>query len=165
MQNFKQQLRKVRCFVFDIDGVMTAGELLLNDNVEPVRTMNVKDGYAIEHALEEDYIVAVISGKGTKGVDKRLKSLGIKERHLWIDDKKKALEKLMKNNKLKPEEVLYMGDDIPDLKAMEVAGVKTCPADAATEIKQICTYISDKNGGFGCVRDVIEQVMRLHGKW
>jgi 3-deoxy-D-manno-octulosonate 8-phosphate phosphatase (KDO 8-P phosphatase) len=164
MENFKQKLNNVTCFVFDLDGVLTNGTLLVMQK-EHFREMHMRDGYAMKAAAEKGYKVFVISGGSAKSVEGRLKKLKVTEYHLEVDNKKKKLEQLMKKHKLKPENILYMGDDIPDYEPMKISGVPTCPADAVPEIKSLSVYVSDKNGGHGCARDVIEQVMRLHGKW
>ena len=130
-----------------------------------MRTINLRDGYALQLAVKKGYKLAVISGGKSVSFEKRLKSLGIEEVFMECEDKKKVYNELLAKEKLNNENVLYMGDDIPDYEVMKLAGVPVCPADADSEIKQISRYISDKNGGQGCVRDIIEQVMRLHGKW
>jgi 3-deoxy-D-manno-octulosonate 8-phosphate phosphatase (KDO 8-P phosphatase) len=165
MENFKQKLRAIKCFVFDVDGVLTDGKLFLMPTGDPVRVMNTKDGYAMREAISKGYRIIVISGRGSPGVKTRLDRLDIEDALLWIDDKKKALKELMEKHKLSSEEILFMGDDIVDVAAMKICGIACCPADAVPEVKEISIYISDKKGGEGCVRDVIEQVMRLHGKW
>jgi 3-deoxy-D-manno-octulosonate 8-phosphate phosphatase (KDO 8-P phosphatase) len=164
MENFKQKLRNISCFVFDLDGVLTDGTILIM-NDEQYRNMNMKDGYALKEATNAGYKVFVISGGRAISAEKRLNYLKVTEFLFSVEDKKKALQKLMKKHKLKRENVLYMGDDIPDVAPMKLCGVITCPADAVSEIKNISIYVSDKKGGDGCARDVIEQVMRLHGKW
>jgi 3-deoxy-D-manno-octulosonate 8-phosphate phosphatase (KDO 8-P phosphatase) len=164
MENFKQKLSKVTCFVFDLDGVLTNGTLLVMKE-EHFREMHMRDGYAMKAAAEAGYKIFVISGGHTKSVEKRLKHLKVTEYFQQVDDKVKVLKQVMKKYKLKSENILYMGDDIPDYRAMQLCGVPTCPADAVPEIKGVSIYVSDKVGGHGAARDVIEQTMRLHGKW
>ena len=165
MDNFKQKLRAIKCFVFDVDGVLTDGKLFLMPTGDPVRVMNSKDGYAMREATKQGYRIIVISGRGSPGVKTRLDRLDIEDALLWIEDKKKALIELMAKHNLSSEEILFMGDDIVDIAAMKICGIAACPADAVHEVKEISIYVSDKKGGEGCVRDVIEQTLRLHGKW
>src|SRR5688500_14635356 len=165
MDNFKAKLRNIRCFIFDVDGVLTDSKLYLLPTGDPVRVMNAKDGYAMRHAVKNGYHVCVISGRGSPGVKNRLELLGLKESCLWVENKKETLQGIMTKYALQPEEVLYMGDDIVDIEPMKISGIACCPADAVHEVKEISIYVSDKKGGEGCVRDVIEQVMKLHGKW
>jgi 3-deoxy-D-manno-octulosonate 8-phosphate phosphatase (KDO 8-P phosphatase) len=127
--------------------------------------MNIKDGYAMQLAIKKGYVVAIISGGKSEMVRKRLNGLGVTEVYLGAHTKMDPYQELLEKYKLKPQEVLYMGDDIPDYEVMRHAGVPTCPKDSAPEIKNICVYISDKNGGRGAVRDVIEQVMKVQNKW
>jgi 3-deoxy-D-manno-octulosonate 8-phosphate phosphatase (KDO 8-P phosphatase) len=164
MENFKQKLNRITCFVFDLDGVLTDGTLLVMEK-EHYRSMHMRDGYALKAAAEAGYKLFVISGGRAKSVEKRLKHLKVAEYYQGVEDKVKVLKQVMKKYKLKTENILYMGDDIPDYKAMQLCSVPTCPADAGPEIKSISLYVSDKPGGHGAVRDVIEQVMRLQGKW
>ncbi len=163
--NFKQKLQTISCFIFDVDGVLTDGSLVLLENGEQTRTMNIRDGYALQAAVKAGYKVAVISGGRSESVRTRLNKLGVLDVYLGADNKKEQFDEIVSMYDLKKENILYMGDDIPDFEVMKISGVPTCPADAAREIKAISVYVSDKNGGEGCVRDVIEQVMRLHGKW
>jgi len=165
MENFKKKLRAIKCFVFDVDGVLTDGKLFLMPTGDPVRVMNTKDGYAMREAIKQGYRIIIISGRGSPGVKTRLDKLDIEDALLWIDDKKKALLEVMERRNLAAEEILFMGDDIIDVEAMSICGIAACPADAAHEVKEISVYVSEKNGGEGCVRDVIEQTMRLQGKW
>jgi 3-deoxy-D-manno-octulosonate 8-phosphate phosphatase (KDO 8-P phosphatase) len=165
MENAKQKLHKISCFVFDVDGVLTNGSLILLPTGEQVRTMNIRDGYAMQLAIKQGYRIIVISGGKSEAVTMRLNTLGITDVYLGNDTKEKTLTELMNKYGLMAEHVLYMGDDIPDISAMKLCGLPTCPADAAPEIKELALYISDKKGGNGCVRDIIEQTLRLHGKW
>lgn len=163
--SFKNKLQSVKAFFFDIDGVLTNGNILIMPDGDLLRTMNIKDGYAMKLAVEKGYHVVIISGGFSEGSRIRLKRLGIEDIFLSVSDKKSVFLDVIKKYKLKKEEVLYMGDDMPDLEVMRLAGVSTCPADAVHQIKSISNYMSEKKGGKGCVRDVIEQVLSLHGKW
>lgn len=165
MENFKTRLNRVKAFIFDVDGVLTDGSVTLLPDGEQVRMMNIKDGYALQLAVKKGYLVAIISGGKSEMVRKRLNGLGITEVFLGAHAKMDPYEELLERYKLKPEEVLYMGDDIPDYEVMRHVGVPTCPKDSAPEIKNICVYISDKKGGRGAVRDVMEQVLKAQNKW
>jgi 3-deoxy-D-manno-octulosonate 8-phosphate phosphatase (KDO 8-P phosphatase) len=165
MSNFKEKLSEIRAFVFDIDGVLSLQTINLNAFGVPNRTVNLRDGYAIQLAVRKGYRVAVISGSNSKEYSKRLKLLGVKDIYLNSRSKQEHFRDFLKKYGLAYNEVLYMGDDIPDYQVMVESGVAVCPADADSEIKQISSYISDRKGGEGCVRDVIEQVLRLHNKW
>lgn len=165
MDNFKQKLRHITCFVFDVDGVLTDGSLILLPTGDQVRTMNIRDGYALQLAVKKGYRVVIISGGKSDAVKTRLNGLGITDIFLGVDDKDVKLKEIMLSAGLDGKTILYMGDDIPDIPAMKLCGIISCPADAAPEIKELSIYVSEKNGGNGCVRDVIEQTMRLHGKW
>ncbi len=163
-ENFKIKLRSITCLIFDVDGVLTNGTLLVTPN-ELHRTMNIKDGYALKAAVDAGYKVCIISGGKSESVRKRLSDLGINDIHLGVQDKKAILKKIMDEGKLQATNVLYMGDDLPDYEVMQISGLPCCPADACPEIKALSIYISAQKGGEGCARDVIEQVMRLHNKW
>lgn len=165
MENFKTKLNRVKVFIFDIDGVLTDGSVILMPDGEQLRSMNIKDGYALQHAVKEGYKIGVISGGKSESVRKRLNGLGVYDVYLGIHHKIEAFDEFLLTYDIKADEVLYMGDDIPDYEVMKRVGVATCPNDAVEEIKGVSIYVSDKNGGKGCVRDVIEQVMRVQGKW
>jgi 3-deoxy-D-manno-octulosonate 8-phosphate phosphatase (KDO 8-P phosphatase) len=165
MTNFKEDLINIKAFVFDLDGVLSLQTITLNSFGVPNRTVNLRDGYALQLAVKKGYKVAVITGSNCKEYSKRLKLLGISDIYLNSRTKIENFNLFLKKYNLNNSEVLYMGDDIPDLEVMKLAGVPVCPADADSEVKQISLYISDKKGGEGCVRDIIEQVMRLHDKW
>ncbi len=164
-KNYKEILHQITTFIFDVDGVLTDGTVTIMPDGEQVRKMLVKDGYALQLAVKKGYNVAIISGGRNEGVRKRLHGLGIKDVFLGISHKIEQYEDYINDYNLKPENILYMGDDLPDYEVMQKVGLATCPADAASEIKSIAKYVSHKNGGEGCVRDVMEQVMKLHGKW
>lgn len=163
--NFKEALSQVRCFVFDIDGVLTDGKLLIQADGSMLRSMNIKDGYALRLAIRKHYSVFVISGSPQPGSAIRLNRLGIEEVHHGVENKMPVLENLLLKTQTSFDHVLYMGDDMPDLEVMKKCGVRTCPSDAVHQIKSICQYISPFAGGSGCVRDVIEQVLTLNGDW
>lgn len=165
MAFFKEELTKVKAFVFDVDGVISAATQVLSSDGETVRTSNLKDGFALVYAIRNGYPIAVITGGKTIEVINRCKKLGIKDVYIGSLRKLPSLYDFLEKNNLKAEEVMYMGDDLPDYPAMKAVGVPVCPKDAAHEIKAISHYISDKNGGDGCVRDVLEQVLRAQGKW
>jgi 3-deoxy-D-manno-octulosonate 8-phosphate phosphatase (KDO 8-P phosphatase) len=163
--NFKQHLNNITTFIFDVDGVLTDGTLTLMPDGEQVRKMNIKDGFAIDLAIKKGYRIAVISGGKSEAVRKRLELLGVKDIYLGVHRKLDIYEDYLASNNLNISEILYMGDDIPDYETMAKVRIATCPNDAAPEIKRICIYVSGKKGGEGCVRDVIEQVLRVQGKW
>ena len=165
MQNFKEKLQHIKCFIFDVDGVLTNGNLLIMPDGELLRAMNIKDGYALQLAVKKGYYVAVISGGKSEGVPKRLQKLGVTDVYMQAKNKMEIYISLKLRHGITDSQVLYMGDDIPDLEIMNVAGVPVCPADACTEVTQAAIYRSLFKGGEGCVRDVIEQVLRLHNKW
>jgi 3-deoxy-D-manno-octulosonate 8-phosphate phosphatase (KDO 8-P phosphatase) len=151
--------------VFDVDGVLTDGSVFVNTTGEMLRTMNIRDGYALKAAVDNGYNVCIISGGSNEGVRVRLRNLGITDIHLGTPDKVATFDEYTDVYSILPEQVLYMGDDIPDYHVMQLVGLPTCPQDACPEIKAISKYISHKNGGQGAVRDVIEQVMKVQGKW
>jgi len=165
MNNFKEELRGVKAFVFDIDGVLSTQTIALSVWGVPQRTVNLRDGYAIQLAVKKGYHVGVISGANSKEYIKRLRTLGVTDIFLNSRNKTASMKELAERWKLDCRNILYMGDDIPDFEVMKMIGLPACPADADSEIKQISVYISDKRGGEGCVRDVIEQALRLHKNW
>ena len=165
MSNIKAKLRPITAFMLDVDGVLTDGMVITLPDGEQVRRMNIKDGYALQHAIKKGYHISIISGGTSESVRKRLNTLGVTEVNLACKNKIEVFEKLQEKFGLKKEEILYMGDDIPDYKVMQKVGFAACPNDAAEEIKSISHYISSKKGGEGCVRDLIEQVLKLQGKW
>jgi len=162
---FLQKLKAITTFIFDVDGVLTDGTILASDSGEYLRTFNIKDGYALQLAVKRGYLVCVISGGKGAAMQKRFEGLNLQEIFLNVSDKVKVYESLVAKYELNPSEVLYMGDDVPDLKIMARVGLPTCPADAVTEIKAISTYISPFDGGKTAVRDVIEKVMRVQHTW
>ena len=164
-KSYKEYLHNITTFVFDVDGVLTDGSVLVTTNGEMLRTMNIKDGYALKTAVDKGYKICIISGGSNEGVRKRLNGLGIKDIYLGVQQKIKRLQEYMTSNGISTDQLLYMGDDIPDIPVMQMAGLPCCPQDAVPEIKAISRYVSHKNGGKGAVRDVIEQVMKVQGKW
>jgi len=165
MGNFKEDLRKVRAFIFDVDGVFASSRVLLHPSGDMMRTMNIKDGFACFYLIKKGYPVAIITGGNSESVRIRFQRLGIKDIYLASSDKLRDFRDFKQRYNLKAENILYMGDDLPDYPVMKQVGLPTCPADAVEEIKAISRYISDKPGGEGCVRDVIEQVLRVNNKW
>ncbi len=162
--SYKISLSSITTFIFDVDGVLTDGGVNLFTN-EAVRTLNARDGYALQYAAKMGYAIFIISGGNSKAVKDRLMTAGVKEVILQASHKVKVYEELKAEYSFKDEEVLYMGDDIPDYNVMKKVGVATCPQDAAVEIKNISHYQSPYKGGHHCVRDVIEQTLRVQGKW
>ena len=165
MTDLQEKIQKINTFIFDFDGVLSDGKIYVQHDGEQVRATNVKDGYALEYALRRGYNVAVISGGYAESMRLRYKDFPGMEMYLKVRDKIVMFHEYVEKHHIQPENVLIMGDDIPDYKMMLLAGIKSCPADAAEEIKQIADYVSPKNGGNGAVRDVIEQVLKSHGKW
>ena len=158
-------LSKIRLLAFDIDGVLSASTISVDDDGQPIRTANVKDGYAIHLALKQGLPIAIITGGRHEAVRRRYESLGCQDVHLGCSMKIETYEALLKKYGLMDENVLYMGDDIPDYEVMKRCGCPCCPKDAAPEIREISLYISHYPGGMGCGRDVIEQVLKAQGKW
>ncbi len=164
-KSYKEYLHHITTFIFDVDGVLTDGTVIINTDGELLRTMNIKDGYALKAAVQQGFNVCIISGGKNEGVRKRLSNLGIKDIYLGAHHKVEQLNEYMSTQGIKSENVLYMGDDIPDLPVMKLIGLPTCPQDAVAEIKEVSKYVSFKKGGKGCARDVIEQVLKVQGKW
>lgn len=165
MKNFKELIPQVKAFVFDVDGVLSSEVIPLHPTDGPMRTINIKDGYALQLAVKKGYPIAIITGGDTESVRRRFERLGIKNVYMKVSEKVQKLEEFMQKYNLSSHNVLYMGDDIPDFEAMKRVGIPVCPIDAATEIKALCVYISHKKGGEGCVREVLEQVMKAQGNW
>lgn len=165
MINYKEKLHDIKAFVFDFDGVMTDGSVWTYNNGDVIRCADVKDGYAIQYAVKRGYIIAIISGATSLSIDNRMKSLGVSQCMTGCSNKLQTLRDFLSRNHLQESQVVCMGDDIPDYQMMRHCGVAACPADAATEIKEISDYISIRPGGKGCVRDIIEQTLRLQGQW
>lgn len=165
MSNYKSQLKKINTFIFDYDGVLTNGTVILQTDGEALRTANVKDGYALQLAVKLGYNVAIITGGYSGSMQKRFETLKITDFFMGVDNKLEVLSDYVQKKNINLDEVLYMGDDIPDFQAMKTVGIACCPADAVPEIKGICQYISIKKGGRGCVRDIIEQTLKVQNKW
>lgn len=164
-KSYKEYLLDINTFVFDVDGVFTDGKVLIDNNGELLRTMSVKDGYALKTAIQKGYTVGIISGGTNEGVRKRFKSLGVEHIYLGADKKIERLNDFISKLGIEPSQILYMGDDLPDIPVMKISGIATCPQNAVPEVKAISNYVSHKNGGDGCVRDVIEQVLKVRGDW
>jgi 3-deoxy-D-manno-octulosonate 8-phosphate phosphatase (KDO 8-P phosphatase) len=165
MKNFKELLRNVKAFAFDVDGVFTDGTVILHPTGELLRTSNTRDGYAVHVAIERGFPIARISGGKSETIRERFKGLGVTDIYLGISDKMDSLEDFRYKYGIDLSEILYMGDDLPDFEVMQKVGIPTCPSDAAPEIRGLSVYVSNYSGGRGCVRDVIEQVLRLNDKW
>lgn len=164
-KSYKEYLQHITTFIFDVDGVLTDGSLQVTNTGDLLRTMNVRDGFALKFAINSGYNVAIISAGTNEGVKIRLEGLGIKTVYLGAYNKIEKFNEYILANSIKPENILYMGDDIPDRPVLKVVGLPCCPQDAVAEIKAVSKYISHKNGGQGAVRDVIEQVLKVQDKW
>ncbi|MGN0221740.1 MAG: KdsC family phosphatase [Prevotella sp.] len=158
-------LSKIKMIVFDVDGVLSSETVTLHPSGDPLRTVNIKDGYAIQLAVKMGLHVAIITGGNTENVRLRYERLGMKDVCMSCAVKIDTYRELLHKYGLDDEEVMYMGDDIPDYEVMKLCGCPVCPADAASEIKEVCLYVSHVRGGQGCARDVIEQVLKAQGKW
>lgn len=164
-KNYKILMNDITTFIFDVDGVLTDSSVHITTTGEMLRTMNIRDGYAMKAAIESGYNVCIISGGSNEGVRVRLRNLGITDIHLAASDKVETFKEYINLYNIQTSQVLYMGDDIPDYHVMQLVGLPTCPQDSVAEIKNISKYVSHKDGGKGAVRDVIEQVMKTQGKW
>ena len=164
-KSYKEYLHDITTFIFDVDGVLTDGTVQVTTKGRLLRRMNIKDGFALKTAVDNGYHVCIISGGSNEGVRSRLRGLGVTNIYLGVSDKIEQMDEFLDIYNIDQKNVLYMGDDIPDLYVMQKAGLACCPQDAAPEIKSISKYVSHKNGGQGAARDVIEQVMKVQGKW
>ena len=164
-KSFKEHLHTITTFIFDVDGVLTDGSLFIDNEGNLLRTMNVKDGYAMKVALNQGYNVCVISGGKNEAVKNRLVALGLNDVYLGANNKIQCMNEIIDKYQLTKDQILYMGDDLPDIPAMKMVGMPSCPQDAVPEVKAASFYISHKNGGKACVRDVIEQVLKVQSKW
>jgi len=164
-KSYKEIFNDITTLIFDVDGVFTDNTLILFPGVPPLRTMNVKDGYVIQLAVKKGHRIAIISGGTSEEVRVRMEGLGVKDVYLGAHDKIKVYEEYCAKYGLKDEEVLYMGDDIPDYPVLSRVGLSCCPADAAPDVKEVSKYVSSRNGGQGCVRDVVEQFLKIKGDW
>ncbi len=158
-------LKKIKAIVFDVDGVLSCEKISLGSDGQPRRSVNIKDGYALQLAIKRGLVVAIITGASVKELEIRYRNLGINEIFLGCRVKLEVFRNLLKKYCLQPEEVAYMGDDIPDYEIMKESGLPCCPADAATEIKGISKYVSSRKGGEGCARDLIEQILKAQDLW
>ncbi|MCI6371772.1 MAG: 3-deoxy-D-manno-octulosonate 8-phosphate phosphatase [Paraprevotella sp.] len=158
-------LRKIKALLFDVDGVLSAETITMDAQGTPLRTVNIKDGYALQLAVKCGLHVGIITGASVQAIKVRFEGLGIQEIHLGCANKVAVYEDLLVRLGIRHEEVLYMGDDIPDYLVMRLCGCPCCPADAAPEIREASVYVSHLRGGYGCGRDVVEQVLRAQGKW
>lgn len=158
-------LSKIKAIIFDVDGVLSADTITLHPGGEPMRTVNIKDGYAIQLAIKQGLTIAIITGGNTESVFKRYSNLGVKDIYMKSSLKINSYLDFTSKYGIDDENIMYMGDDIPDYEVMCRCGCPVCPADACSEIKNVSLYISDKKGGYGCARDVIEQVLRVKGLW
>ena len=165
MTNYKKLLADIDTFIFDVDGVMTSGVVLLTPEGQMLRSMNVKDGYALQLAVKKGYRIIIITGGSCEAVKQRFMLLGVKDIYLGVSNKLELFNKIVAEEKLDKRRILYMGDDLPDYEVMREVGVPACPSNAVEEVKAISRYISGQAGGEGCVRDVLEQVMRIQDKW
>lgn len=163
--NLLSDFKKITTFVFDIDGVLTDGTLLVLGDQLLARQMHVKDGFGLQMAIKKGYNLFIISGGDSHEVKTRLEKLGIKNIHLSVGDKQALIASLLEKKKITWEQVLYMGDDMPDIPSLKKAGMPCCPADAVNEVKSTVKYISPIKGGWGCARDVIEKVLKVNGHW
>ncbi|TAF44388.1 MAG: 3-deoxy-D-manno-octulosonate 8-phosphate phosphatase [Sphingobacteriales bacterium] len=159
------KLKHITTFIFDVDGVLTDGNILVTENGEQWRTFNTKDGYAMQLAIKKGYNICVISGGTSQGILKRLNGLGINDIFLGIHHKKNIFDTYIKTKHLQPKEIVFVGDDVPDLAPMLQVGLAVCPADAVQEIKEISHYISPYKGGAGVARDIIEKILKIQDKW
>lgn len=158
-------LKKIKAVIFDVDGVLSAETIPLHPNGEPMRTVNIKDGYAIQLAMKHGLRVVILTGGNTESVRMRYEHLGVEDIYMGCSIKLKVYDEFLAKYGLHDDEVMYMGDDIPDYEIMRKVGCPVCPCDACPDIKQISVYVSQKKGGHGCGRDVLEQVMRAQGTW
>ncbi len=163
--NIYSKFKNIKHIILDVDGVLTDGSLIITDSGELRRTMNAKDGMAMRMALDKGYTLNIITGGKAEGVIKRLKGLGISEIHVGIYDKLECFEELRNIYEWKKDEIMYVGDDVNDYEVMQAVGLACCPKDAVPEIKSIAHYVSTAAGGKGCVRDVIEKVLKLNSHW
>jgi len=165
MENYKHKLNHIKAFVFDVDGVLTNGQLLITEQGDLLRSMNVKDGFALKNALQKGYKICIISGGNNPGVEKRLADLGVHKIFMNVQDKMTCLDEFVSDENLDLEHVAFMGDDLPDYHVMQKSGLAVAPQDAVPEIKKIADYVSHLNGGNACVRDIIKQVLSVQGNW
>lgn len=165
MSSINYDLKKIRAIAFDVDGVLSPSTIPLSSEGEPLRMVNVKDGYALQHAIKRGYKLAIITGASTMAIHEQYQNLGIHDIYMGASKKLPILKAWMQKYGLLPEEVVYMGDDIPDLPVLRSVGLSCCPYDAVWEVKQTVNWISKYTGGYGCVRDLLEQIMKVNNDW
>ncbi|MFT4523410.1 MAG: 3-deoxy-D-manno-octulosonate 8-phosphate phosphatase (KDO 8-P phosphatase) [Bacteroidia bacterium] len=163
--NVLSKFKPIKAFVLDVDGVLTDGSVLATEAGEQLRTMNIKDGFAINQAVQRGYLIIAISGGSSEGVQKRLTKLGVQEIHLAVNNKVEVLNAVLSKHKITPAQCMGVGDDLPDYEMLKLVGLSCCPSDAAREILEMVNYVSSKNGGQGCIRELIEMVLRLNNDW
>lgn len=165
MKSYKEYLKNITTFVFDVDGVFTNTQVLVTNEGELLRSVNMKDGFVLKTAVDKGYNICIITGGNNQGIKKRFEGLGVSDIFMLRHQKLETFLQYQQSKGLKTEEILYMGDDLPDIPPMKHSGLATCPQDAVPEVKAISSYISHVNGGEGCVRDVITQVLKARGDW
>ncbi len=167
MKNFKELLPQIKSIIFDVDGVLSTSVITLHPTGDPMRTVNTKDGYSLQLAIKQGLLLGIITGGDSEAVRIRYEGLGFSPEDIYMKASYKmdAFQDFLRRHQLKEEEVMYMGDDIPDLEVMQLAGLAVCPADAVPEVKSISHYVSHQCGGHGCVRDVVEQVLKSQRRW
>jgi len=158
-------LQHIKAFVFDCDGVMTNGTVIIDAKGEGLRNFNIKDGYAVQHAVKQGYPFAILSGGNGQSIYHRFNSLGVIDIYLSQSHKEATFLAFCKKYNLLPSEVAYMGDDMPDIPVLSICGIPTCPRDAVSDVKKVCNWISSRNGGEACVRELIETTMKLQNTW
>lgn len=163
--NYKSILKNISTLIFDVDGVFTDNKVILFPGMDPVRTFSARDGYALQYGIKKGLRLVIMTGGKSESVVERLSFMGLTDIFTGVKNKEKKLNEFVEENGIPLEEILYMGDDIPDLKVMEIVGLASCPQDAVREIKSICNYVSPFKGGNGCVRDIIEQTLKVQEKW
>jgi 3-deoxy-D-manno-octulosonate 8-phosphate phosphatase (KDO 8-P phosphatase) len=165
LESFFNKLKYIRAIALDVDGVLTNGNILMLDNGELLREMSMRDGFALEHAIKMRYKICIISESGSEAIGKRLDILGVSEIYFNAESKLAALEKFVIDHEVNIHEILYIGDDIPDIPCMKSVGLAACPQDAAPEVKLISHYVANSKGGEGCVREILEMIMKSHSVW
>ncbi len=167
MSNYKVKLHKIKAFAYDVDGVFTDGGVLATDSGDLLRTFDSKDGFGVRMTVLKGYPTAIITGGSSESVRKRFRGIGVPQEDIYLKSRNKVPDfyDFCKRHGLEPEEVAFVGDDLPDIPILKVCGLAVCPADAVAEVKEVCDYVSMYNGGKGCVRDLIEQVLKINGDW
>jgi len=163
--NYLDKFANIKHFAFDVDGVFTDNQMLLTERGELLRSFNARDGFAVKYAIKQGYSVSIITGGTSDAVAHRFRSLGVRDVFIGVEDKRAIFEALIKKEQVACGEMLYMGDDLMDIPVLRLVGLSACPNDAIQEVKNIVQYISPLRGGAGCVREIIEKVLKLHGKW